>query len=112
MKTREYGAGKRMGRASAGLLDSLPQGGRAVSRETVAQTLSAQTATTTIRRLGYIALRVYEVVMDDLIRNDSPAAEEFADEVKPIVDRLIHFAFNYGGDEDTETDHDVPTEEV
>lgn len=54
--------------------------------------LSRAELVTTVRRLGYVALRVHEVVMGQLISTDRhELAEQFNDLFKPLADLLIHF---------------------
>jgi len=54
--------------------------------------LSRAELVTTIRRLGYVALRIHEVVMGRLVEQGSQQmAEHFNDWFKPLADLLVHF---------------------
>lgn len=104
MKNRIYPDGKRMGRASAGLLpETVPQGGT-VSRET-----GFATANTAIRRYGYIGAVMFEALVSAAIREGHQVeAEELGNQLKPLIDALCHFTLVI--EHDTETDNDLPTE--
>jgi len=56
-----------------------------------ATSLSAAEVITTVRRLGFVALKMHEVIMSRLMRESPALAEEFNDVFKPAVDWLLHF---------------------
>jgi len=54
--------------------------------------LSPAELVTIVRRLGYVALRVHEVVMGRLTSQEEYSmAESFNDLFKPLCDLLVHF---------------------
>jgi len=64
-----------------------------------ASSLSASEVRTVVRRLGYVALQVHEVVMSRLTQDSDPRlAEAFNDIFKPIVDMMLHFDFEVDDD--------------
>jgi len=105
MKHQDRGDRKRMGRASAGLLQEQPPGG-AVSRET-----GFATANTAIRRYGYIGAVMFEALVAASIREGHQReAEELGNQLKPLIDALCHFTLELELEHDTETDHEIPQE--
>lgn len=76
---------ERIGRERASLPSPTPGVGTDGSQETVAVTV--------IRRLGYVAAKVHQHLMDDLIRRgDQVTAERVNNCFKPLVDMLINFS--------------------
>jgi len=59
--------------------------------EATASSLSAAEVITTVRRLGYIALKMHEVIMSRLGEGDAGTAERFNDMFKPLAEMLIRF---------------------
>jgi len=60
--------------------------------------LSAAEVCTVVRRMGYVAAKVHEVVMARLVVDDQELAERFNDIFKPLVDIMIHFTLEEPGD--------------
>lgn len=57
-----------------------------------ARTTDAVTVNTVVRRLGYIAVKVHETVMANLIHGgNAETAEQFNDIFKPLCDALLNF---------------------
>lgn len=57
-----------------------------------ARTTDAVTVNTVVRRLGYIAVKVQETVMANLIHGgNAETAEQFNDIFKPLCDALLNF---------------------
>jgi len=66
--------------------------GRSADSTTLAGETTRAELVTTVRRLGYIALRIHEVVMGQLTRTERyELAEQFNDLFKPLADLLAHF---------------------
>jgi len=62
---------------------------------------------TVVRRLGYVALRVFETIQGNLVSSGRHQyAEALNDSLKPLVDLLVHFELE--DEPDTEVDHEVP----
>jgi len=54
--------------------------------------LERATIITTIRRMGFIAIKIHEVVMGRLTsQGEHELAERFNDCFKPVADMLVHF---------------------
>jgi len=54
--------------------------------------LSKQELVTTVRRLGYICIKMHEIVMGRLTtQGEHELAERFNDVFKPLADLLVHF---------------------
>jgi len=91
MKVNTRDLSKRMG-AAAKAAASAPAG--AMNRAELV---------TTVRRLGYVALRVHEVVMGRLTTDQRyELAEQFNDLFKPLADMLVHFELKDDGKEDND----------
>jgi len=102
-KTTDRGDRKRMGRASAGLLQEQPPEG-AVPRET-----GFASANTAIRRYGYVGAVMYTAMVNAAIREGHEReAEELGNQLKPLIDALCHFTLEL--ELDTETNHEIPQE--
>lgn len=68
------------------------EGGAAARVDTGSGELDRATVITVIRRTGYVAAKVHEVIMGRLIsQGEHELAERFNDLYKPLVDMLIHF---------------------
>lgn len=80
-------------------MDRHNRGSRRENGRESATSLSASEIQTIVRRLGFVALKVHEVVMSRLVTEDEGLAELFNDVFKPMVDALVHFDFS-----DTEVD--------
>lgn len=64
-------------------------------------TLHLSQVNATMRRLGYVASRVHEVIISNLIAADKrELAELYNDIAKPIVDALLHFELEETSDEE------------
>jgi len=69
--------------------------------------LSASEVVTVVRRLGFVAVKVYETIQGNLTsRGQYQLAETLADTLKPLVDMMLHFELEDA--EDTEVDNGVP----
>lgn len=79
---------------------------RAAPAETPAGVMTVQELVTTVRRLGYVCLRVHEVVMGRLTsQGEYSTAERFNDVFKPLADMLAHFELeDSGGEQEGEPD--------
>jgi len=44
-----------------------------------------------VRRIGLVLAKVHEMAMSAAVAADAAGAEELNDELKPLVDALIHF---------------------
>jgi len=54
--------------------------------------LERATIVTTVRRLGFIMVKMHEVIMGRLVRQEQhELAEQFNDLFKPLADLLVHF---------------------
>lgn len=74
--------------------------------------LDSQIATvvTVVRRLGFVLGKAHELCESDLIRNGfHETAEVLRDELKPLIDALVHFEVTPRGDVSRET-RDTETE--
>jgi len=72
-----------------------------------AQGLDPAVVNTVVRRLGHVALAVFNTMMSNLVSNGrSQYAEALNDSLKPLVDCLLHFELE--SERDTEVDHEVP----
>jgi len=57
--------------------------------------LERATIVTTVRRLGFIMVKMHEVIMGRLIRQqEHEMAEQFNDLFKPLADLLVHFTLD------------------
>lgn len=73
-----------------------------------AQGLDPAVVNTVVRRLGGVALAVFNTIMSNLVSSGRDQyAEALNDSLKPLVDCLLHFEL-LDGEADTETDHEVP----
>lgn len=55
--------------------------------------LSASEVVTVVRRLGFVALKAYEVMQGNLTsRGNYQLAEALADTLKPVVDMMLHYS--------------------
>jgi len=69
--------------------------------------LSRAEIVTVVRRLGYVALRVFETIQGNLVSSGRHQyAEALNDSLKPLVDLLVHFELD--DEPDTEVNHEVP----
>lgn len=69
--------------------------------------LDRATIITVVRRLGYVALQVFNTIQGNLVSSGRHQyAEALNDSLKPLVDMLVHFDLD--DEENTETDHEVP----
>lgn len=63
-----------------------------LSQGTLPGLLDRAVIVTTVRRMGYIAVKMHEVIMGGLVRDGKEAlAEQFNDVFKPLADMLLHF---------------------
>lgn len=54
--------------------------------------LDRATVVTTVRRMGFIMVKMHEVIMSSLCRDGKTRlAEQFNDVFKPLADMLLHF---------------------
>lgn len=89
---------KRMGARSDGT--ERPPGSPSV------QGLAPAVVNTVVRRLGAVALAAHDTMMSNLISAGNEAlAEALNDQLKPLVDCLLHFEL----EEITEVDHGIPS---
>lgn len=69
--------------------------------------LSRSEIVTVVRRLGFVALQVFNTIQGNLVSSGRHQyAEALNDSLKPLVDLLVHFELE--DEPDTETDHEVP----
>jgi len=62
---------------------------------------------TVVRRLGFVALKVFETIQGNLVSSGRHQyAEALNDSLKPLVDLLVHFELE--DEPDTEVDHEIP----
>lgn len=67
-----------------------------------ASSLSASEVVTIVRRLGFVALKVFETIQGNLVSAGRHSyAEALNDSLKPLVDMLVHFEL----EEQRDTDH-------
>jgi len=67
------------------------RGSRGENGRDSATSLSAAEIHTTVRRLGFVTLKVHEIIMARLLKEDQALAERFNDVFKPLVDLMLHF---------------------
>lgn len=66
--------------------------------------LSASEVVTIVRRLGFVALKVFETIQGNLVSSGRHQyAEALNDSLKPLVDMLVHFELEDAPD--TEVDN-------
>jgi len=66
---------------------------------------------TVVRRLGFVALQVFNTIQGNLVSHGRHEyAEALNDSLKPLVDMLLHFELESDDtrEGDTEVDHEVP----
>jgi len=69
-----------------------PLGPETTPKETLPGELERATIVTTVRRLGFIMVKMHEVIMGRLVRQqEHELAEQFNDVFKPLADLLVHF---------------------
>lgn len=69
--------------------------------------LDGATINTIVRRLGHVALQVFNTIQGNLVSSGRHQyAEALNDSLKPLVDLLVHFELE--DEADTEVDHEVP----
>lgn len=74
---------------------------------TAGRNLDAKTVVTVVRRLGFVALKAYEVIQGNLTSSQKyELAETVADTLKPLIDQLLHFELE--DLVDTEVDNELP----
>lgn len=77
--------------ARAASPNAAPQGG-GVSRETV---LAHASINTVIRRFGFVGQVMYDALVGQAIReSDVDAAEALGNQLKPLLDALMHFVLD------------------
>lgn len=63
---------------------------------------SPQDLQSVVRRMGYVVQKFHEAAMSSLLAADQQGmAEEFNDNIKPVVDWLLRFEFEPGDDDET-----------
>jgi len=69
-----------------------PSGPETAPKGSLPGELERATIVTTIRRFGWIATKMHEVIMGRLVRQqEHELAEQFNDVFKPLADLLVHF---------------------
>lgn len=67
--------------------------------------LSAAEVVTTVRRLGFVLVKAFEIMQGNLIRHKSyELAERLNDTLKPLADMLAHFEL----ETEEESDDEIP----
>lgn len=81
-----------------------PTGRESVTAGATEGELERATIVTTVRRLGYIMVRMHEVIMGRLIRQEEhELAEQFNDCFKPLADLLVGFSLDDTLEEENES---------
>lgn len=75
------------------------------SRRVGAEILTAEQLETTVRRLGFVTVKMHQVMMSNLIAADKhELAEAFNDAFKPVCDWLLNFTLE-GVSRETEVEN-------
>lgn len=84
-------------------------GSRRMGRAGNARVLTAGQLETTVRRLGFVTVKMHQVMMSNLIAaHKHELAEAFNDAFKPVVDWLLNFTLE-GVARETEDDDGTQT---